>query len=79
MLRVCAIVLITYNCGYAWQESVRPAVLEQPLVGFHQQVNLAADQAVNAGSRAAYQLKIFAANSFARARHELSGVIPVKN
>jgi hypothetical protein len=78
MLRVCAIVLIAYNCGYPGLKSVRPAVLEQPLVGFHQQVNLLADQTVDATGRAVYQFKVFAANGFARAKHELADVMPGK-
>jgi hypothetical protein len=46
MWRVCVIVLTAYNYGHPKLKAVRPAVLDQPLVSFHNNVDIAFSQSI---------------------------------
>ena len=76
MLRVCAIVLVAYNCGYPGLASVRPAAFDQPLTSFHNEVNAAVREAIT-GARIAGEKALSLASSGAeRAKQELAGNFP---
>jgi hypothetical protein len=73
MLRVCAIVLAAYNCGYPGLAMLRPAALEQPLTSFHNEVNAAIRQAVTSAEIAGSRIMVLAGSSAERAKRELAG------
>jgi hypothetical protein len=73
MFRVCAIVLVAYNCGYPGLASVRPAAFDQPLVSFHNEVNAAIREAVTGARIAGEKVLVLASNGAERAKHELAG------
>ncbi len=73
MLRVCAIVLAAYNCGYPGLAILRPAALEQPLTSFHNEVNAAIRQAVTGAEIAGSKIMVLAGSNAERAKRELAG------
>ena len=73
MLRVCAIVLVAYNCGYPGLASVRPAAFDLPLTSFHNEVNAAIEEAVIGARIAGEKALVFASNGAERAKQELAG------
>jgi hypothetical protein len=73
MLRVCAIVLAAYNCGYPGLAAFRPAVFDLPLTSFHSEVNAAIRQAISGAEIAGDKLMVLASNGADRAKRELAG------
>jgi hypothetical protein len=73
MLRVCAIVLAAYNCGYPGLAILRPAALEQPLTSFHNEVNAAVLQAMAGAEIAVNKILVLASSSAEHAKRELAG------
>jgi hypothetical protein len=73
MFRVCAIVLVAYNCGYPGLASVRPAAFDEPLTSFHNEVNAAIGEAVAGARIAGEKVLLIASNGAERAKHELAG------
>jgi|GEM_PF-2567983 hypothetical protein len=73
MFRVCAIVLVAYNCGYPGLASVRPAAFDQPLTSFHNEVNAAVLEAVTGARIAGEKVLLIASNGAERAKQELAG------
>ena len=73
MLRVCAIVLIAYNCGWPGLAGLRPALFDRPLSSFHNEVNVAIGQAISGAEQVGGKLMVLAENSADRAKRDLSG------
>lgn len=73
MLRVCAIVLAAYNCGYPGLASVRPAVFDQPLESFHQEVNTAVAQAITGAELFGDKFIGLTSASIDRTKQQLAG------
>lgn len=73
MWRVCAIVLAAYNYGYPGLEKIRPAVIDQPIATFHNEVNTAFQQIVQSAQWAGNEFVVFAGKSAERAKQELGG------
>lgn len=73
MLRVCAIVLAAYNCGYPGLASVRPAVFDQPLESFHLEVNTAVAQAVTSIEQLGSKFIALTSASIDRTKQQLAG------
>jgi hypothetical protein len=73
MLRICAIVLTAYNCGYPGFAILRPAALERPLTSFHNEVNIALRQAMTGAEIAGGQIAVLAGIGTERAKRELAG------
>ena len=79
MLRVCAIVLAAYNCGYPGLAGFRPAALDRPLSVFHDEVNNALRQTLAGAESAGNRLMALAESGSARAKRELAGDFSGKN
>lgn len=73
MLRVWAIVLVAYNCGYPGLASVRPAVFDQPLESFHQEVNTAVAQAIRGAEQLGNKFIALTSASVDQAKQQLAG------
>jgi hypothetical protein len=73
MLRVCAIVLAAYNCGYPGLASLRPAVFDQPLEGFHHEVNAAVAQAITGAEQLGNKFIALTSASIDRTKQQLAG------
>lgn len=73
MLRICAIVLAAYNCGYPGLAAFRPAIFDVPLASFHNEVNAAVREAISGAEIAGDKLMVLASNGADRAKRELAG------
>jgi hypothetical protein len=73
MLRVWAIVLVAYNCGYPGLASVRPAVFDQPLESFHQEVNTAVAQAITGAEQLGNKFIALTSASIDRTKQQFAG------
>lgn len=73
MLRICVIVLAAYNCGYPGFAGVRPAVFDQPLESFHQEVNTAVAQAITGAELFGNKLVTLTSASIDRTKQQLAG------
>jgi len=73
MLRVCAIVLIAYNCGYPGLAGFRPAALDQALSSFHNEVNASIGQALRGAEQLGGKIAVLAENGAERAKREIAG------
>jgi hypothetical protein len=77
MWRVCAIVFAAYNYGYPGLAKIRPAVIDQPIASFHDEMNAAVVQLAGKAAWAGNEFIVFAGKSAERAKQEF-GVATAK-